>query len=294
MDKALLTAIIAVVLISVFFSCAPKPPSMRQGATIAPNQLKGRVVTAKIDLPLRKGMVVYGNGEIDFGVYRDKLEVFGPSIRRYERARITKVAQNDHQIEISLNKGGHNRGWGPKGPPRWKTRQQLNAEGALLFIDYRRPITSEDFRPEKVAHALRDVLEISGIPTAGHASTHPLQPRSQVQAEATLLSVEARPSRVIKGAPLDLSVHFEIKGGTNENPLALVIHRQVYQGETPLFSPPRTQQGNWSAGVHSAHFTLNVPGNAQPGVYRFKAWLSRAGEEEDAREVLFEVLSEND
>jgi hypothetical protein len=110
----------ALVLMSLLISCAAGPPPMRPGKTVPEGELVGRLVTAKIDLPLYRGMLVYGNGEIDFGLYRSKLEVFGPSIRRYERARITKVEQDDNRIEIRLNKGGYNRGWGPAGIPRWK------------------------------------------------------------------------------------------------------------------------------------------------------------------------------
>lgn len=80
----------AVFVMSLLVSCAAAPPSTRPGQAVPEGQLVGRTVKAKCDLSLLRGMLVYENGEIDFGVYRNKLEVFGPSIRRYERARITR------------------------------------------------------------------------------------------------------------------------------------------------------------------------------------------------------------
>jgi len=171
----------------------------------------------------------------------------------------------------------------------WKLPQQLNAAGALIVVDYGHPPTPDEVRPERVAYALRDVLEIEGVgaPAAARPLSEPMAPA--VATGVTLLSVEAQPSRVPRGQPLNLTVHFEVTGATTGQPLSLIINRQLYQGETPLFSGPRTQQGHWAAGVHSAEFTLTVPATTTPGVYRFKAWLSHDGKEE-TREALFEVL----
>lgn len=58
--------------------------------------------------------------------------------------------------------------------------------------------------------------------------------------------------------------------------------------EEQLFATPRTQQGHWAAGVHSAHFSLRAPPAAKTGAYRFRAWVAQGGREE-AREALFEV-----
>jgi len=287
MIRRILGLMTALVWISLLVSCAAAPPSMRPGAPVAADELVGRVVTAKIDLPLRRAMLVYGNGEIDFGVYRTKLEALGPSIRRYERARITKAKRSGNQLELSLNSGGW---WGgTKNSLRWKLPQQLNAEGALIVVDYGHPPTPDEARPERVAYALRDVLEIEGVgaPAAARPLSEPMAPA--VATGVTLLSVEAQPSRVPRGQPLNLTVHFEVTGATTGQPLSLIINRQLYQGETPLFSAPRTQQGHWAAGVHSAEFTLTVPAATTPGLYRFKAWLGHDGKEE-SREALFEVL----
>ena len=273
--------------ISLLISCAAGPPSMRPGQAVPEGELVGRRVTAKIDLPLRQGVLVYGNGEIDFAVYRIKLEALGPSIRRYERARITKVRENGNQLQISLNSGGW---WGgSKNSLRWKRPEQLNAEGALILVDYGRPPTSDDVHPERVAYALRDVLEVEGVglPAAAKPASEPAS--SAVLPGVKLLSVEAQPSRVNRGQQLDLTVHFEVEGATSERPHGLTIHRQVYQGEKPLFSAPRAQQGHWASGIHSAHFAITIPSATKPGVYRFKAWISHGGKEE-SREALFEVL----
>jgi hypothetical protein len=290
MVRKLLGLTVVLAGVSLLISCAPAPHHMVGPSAVIPEgELVGRVITAKIDLPLYRGMLVYANGEIDFGVYRSKLEVFGPSIMRYERGRITKVEQDSNRIEISLNKGGNVRGWGPAGIPRWKTRGQLNAEGALLLIDYGRLITSEDMKPERVAYALRDVLEIEGIGVTSAPEDRTASVTPAVLASIKLLSVEARPSRVAPGQTLDLAVHFEVEGASTENPLGLIISRQIYEDEKPLFSSPRTQQGHWAAGIHSAHFSMTVPANTRPGFYRFKATVSHSGEEE-WREALFEVL----
>lgn len=281
----------AVFVMSSLVSCAAGPPPMRPGKMVPEGQLVGRLLTAKIDLPLYRGMLVYGNGEIDFGVYRTKLEALGPSIRRYERARITKVKPKGTQLRISLNSGGWNLGLNPKGQLRWLRPEQRNNQGTLIFIDYGRPPTSDDAHPERVAHALRDVLEIEGIGIGAAAApislSEPVSP--SVLPGVKLLSIEVRPSRVMMGQPLDLAVHFEVEGASTENPLSLTINRQVYQGEKPLFSAPRTQQGYWAAGIHSTHFTLTVPSTTAPGVYRFIASVSHGGKEE-SREALFEVL----
>jgi hypothetical protein len=260
---------------------------MRPGQAVPEGELVGRVVTAKIDLPLRQGVLVYGNGEIDFGVYRSKLEALGPSIRQYQRARITKIRQIGNQLQISLNSGG----WsgGNKNSVKWRIPEQLNADGALILVDYGRPPTSDDVRPERVAYALRDVLEVEGVglPAAAKPASGPASPA--VVPGAKLISVEAQPSRVMKGQQLNLTVHFEVEGATSERPHGLTIYRQVYQGEKALFSAPRTQQGHWASGIHSALFTITVPSATTPGVYRFKAWISLDTKEE-SREVLFEVL----
>jgi hypothetical protein len=279
----------AVFVMSILVSCAAAPPSMRPGKMVPEGKLVGRLVKAKIDLPLYRGMLIYGNGEIDFGVYRNKLEALGPSIRIYERARITKVKQKGNQLRISLNSGGWNLGLNPKGQLRWLRPEQRNNQGTLIFIDYGRPPTSDDAHPERVAYALRDVLEIEGIGAAASPAplTAPVSP--SVLAAVKLLSVEVQPSRVVMGQQLDLAVHFEVKGASTEDPLSLTINRQVFHGEKPLFSAPRTQQGHWAAGIHSAHFTLTVPSTTAPGVYRFVASVSHGGKEE-SREALFEVL----
>jgi len=261
---------------------------MRPGQAVPEGELVGRRATAKIDLPLRQGVLVYGNGEIDFAVYRIKLEALGASIRRYEWARITKVREKGNQLQISLNSGGW---WGGhKNSLRWKRPEQLNAEGALILVDYGRPPTADDMHPERIASALRDVLEIEGVGLPA-AAKPPSEPASAaVLPGVKLLSVEAQPSRVMKGQQLNLTVHFEVEGATSERPHALTIHRQVYQGENPLFSAPRTQQGHWASGIHSAHFAITVPSATKPGVYRFRAWISHDGKEE-SREALFEVLA---
>lgn len=279
----------AVFVMSILVSCAAAPPSMRTGKAVPEGKLVGRLVKAKIDLPLYRGMLIYGNGEIDFGVYRSKLEALGPSIRIYERARITKVKQKGNQLRISLNSGGWNLGLNPKGQLRWLRPEQRNNQGTLIFIDYGRPPTSEDAHPERVAYVLRDVLEIEGIGVAASTAPLPAPASPAVLSSVKLLSMEARPSRVEAGQALDLTVHFEVEGASTENPLGLTIHRQVYLGEKPLFSAPKIQQGHWASGIHSAHFNFNIPSSATPGVYRFHASISHGGKEE-SREALFEVL----
>ena len=246
MIRRILGLMTALVWTSLLLSCAAAPPSMMPGAPLAAGELVGRVVTAKIDLPLRRAMLVYGNGEIDFGVYRTKLEALGPSIRRYERARITKAKRSGNQLELSLNSGGW---WGgTKNSLRWKLPQQLNAEGALIVVDYGHPPTPDEARPERVAYALRDVLEIEGVgaPAAARPLSEPMAPA--VATGVTLLSVEAQPSRVPRGQPLNLTVHFEVTGATTGQPLSLIINRQLYQGETPLFSAPGLSRGTGRQG----------------------------------------------
>jgi hypothetical protein len=144
--------------------------------------------------------------------------------------------------------------------------------------------------PERIASALRDVLEIEGVGLPA-AAKPPSEPASAaVLPGVKLLSVEAQPSRVMKGQQLNLTVHFEVEGATSERPLGLIINRQIYQGDRTLFSAPRTQQGHWASGIHSAHFAITVPSATKPGVYRFRAWISNGGKEE-SREALFEVLA---
>ena len=289
MQRRLLWLTVFVVGMSILISCAGAPPHMRPGAIIPEGELVGRLVTAKIDLPMRAGMVVYANGEIDFTVYRNKLEALGPSIRRYERAQITEIEREGDGIQVRLNNGGKG-GLIHKGHLKWLQPHQFNSSGTTIHIKYGRSSAESDFTPERVAYALRDVLEIEGVGAAATPAITPTDPVSAAVSEGVkLLSVEAQPSRVMRGQPLDLTVHFEVEGASNENPLGLTIHRQVYQGEKPLFSSPRTQAGHWASGVHSAHFTLTVPSTTVPGVYRFKAWISHGGKEE-SREALFEVL----
>lgn len=289
MWRRLLWLTFFVVGMSILISCAGAPQHMRPGATIPEGELVGRIVTAKIDLPLRAGMVVYANGEIDFTVYRNKLEALGPSIRRYERAQITEIERESDGLQVRLNWGG--KGWYiHKGHVKRIKPDRLNSQGTTIHIKYDRSPAESDFTPERVAYALRDVLEIEGVVAAATPAITPTDPVSAAVSEGVkLLSVEAQPSRVMRGQPLDLTVHFEVEGASNENPLGLTIHRQVYQGEKPLFSSPRTQAGHWASGIHSAHFTLTVPSATTPGVYRFKAWVSHGGKEE-SREALFEVL----
>lgn len=286
---------IAVLLTSLLLSCAAAPPHAGPGAGayVPDGTLEGRPVTAKIDLPLHKGMLVYGNGEIDFAVYRVKLESLGSSIRRYERARITQVKKKGNQLQIRLNSGGRTPGLAGRKELRWILPEQMNSQGTTILVDYGHPPTAADMQPASVARVLRDVLEIDGVsaPPAAASSAAPATP--DLPPGARILSVEARPSRVARGKELDLAVHFEVKGASSGQPLGLTIARQLYRGEETLFSAPRTQQGHWAAGVHSAHFAFTVPSTAGPGLYRFKAWVSHNGNEE-AVEALFEVVAGGD
>lgn len=283
----------AAFLSSLLLSCAPAPPRAGPGANVPEGTLEGRAVTAKIDLPLHKGMLVYGNGEIDFAVYRVKLESLGSSIRRYERARITQVKKKGDQLQIRLNSGGRTPGLAGRKELRWILPEQMNSQGTTILVDYGRPPTEADMQPASVARVLRDVLEIDGVsaPPAVASSAAPATP--DPPPGARILSVEARPSRVARGKELDLAVHFEVKGASTGQPLGVTISRQLYRGEETLFSAPRTQQGHWAAGVHSAHFAFTVPSSAGAGFYRFKAWVSHNGNEE-AVEALFEVVAGGD
>ena len=286
MIKAISEFTTVVVVLLILISCAASPTIPGR---ISEDGLVGRMATAKIDLPLRMGMVVYSDGAIDFAVYRTKLESLGTSIHRYENAQITEVEIEDDQINVRLNQGGKG-GLVHKGHLKFILPEQMNRQGTTIYIKYGRQVTGQDFRPEKLAYALRDVLEIQGL---GISSVSQPQQETMVTSNqasrATLLSVEVQPSRTVSGQEVDLSVHFEVEGATTQNPLSLTIGRQLYKGDQPLFSATRTQQGYWAAGVHSAHFSLRVPNSTAPGVYRFKAWLSYAGKEY-AREALFEVL----
>lgn len=288
-------AALALALVSLPLCCAAPPQNMRQGGSVPPDTLVGRVVTAKIDLPLRYGMVVYGNGEVDLGVYRLRMESLGASIRRYERARITRVQKKGNRLQVRLNSGGRSEGLAGKNALRWVRPEEYNGMGTEIFVEYGRRPTADDVRPESVAHVLRDVLEIDGVAAPAAAAGTPSAPAGVAPAGAAatpgakILSVEVQPSRVARGRELDLAVHFEVEGASSARPLGLIISRQVYRGEERLFATPRTQQGHWAAGVHSAHFSLKVPSASKTGVYRFRAWITQGGKEE-AREALFEVL----
>lgn len=275
----------------VLLSACSAGLSLQQDADIPGDQLVGRVVTAKIDLPLRAGMVVYENGEIDFAIYKKKLNQSMVSVHRYERAKITKLERKSSELRLRLNYGGRSTFLNSK-RGRWD-RTSKNYLGTTIHIKYDHPLSAEDLRPESVARALRDVLEISGIslvPAAVPAVPPPPTqiPGTDANRGAELLSIEAHPSRVNRGQALNLNVHFEVESATNKNPISIIISRQVYKGETPLFSAPRTQQGFWTTGIHSAKFSLPVPQKTAPGIYRFKASLSYDGNTSE-REVLFEV-----
>jgi hypothetical protein len=287
MFKFLSKLTLVLVTMVLLNTCAAPPPSP-SSSRISDAKLVGRLVTAKIDLPLRKGMVVYSNGEIDFAVYRTKLEALGSSIRRHERAQITKIKRKSDHIRVRLNKGGKG-GHVNKKALRWIIPELMNSKGTTIHIIYDHSPTEQDLRPERIAHVLRDVLEIKGIRSTPATQPRPAVVEPPVSSGATLVSIEARPSRVISGQSLNLTVHFEVEGATTERPLSLTIIRQLYRGDNPLFSAPKTQQGYWAAGLHSSNFSLTVPPTTSPGVYRFKAWLSYGGKE-DVREALFEVL----
>jgi hypothetical protein len=283
----------AALLSSLLLSCAAAPSHTGPGAKVPEGQLEGRSVTAKIDLPVHQGMLVYGNGEIDFATYRVKLESLGASIRRYERARITKVTKKGNQLQIRLNYGGRTVGLSGRNALRWVRPEQMNSLGTMILVDYGHPPTADDMRPERVAHSLRDVLEVEGVGAPADAAPPPGTASPAVPPAVKLLSVEPRPSRVVRGKELNLTVHFMVEGASTGQPLGLTISRQLYRGEKPLFSAPRVQQGHWSAGVHSAHFAFTVPPAAGEGMYRFKASVSHDGKEESG-EALFEVLTGGD
>jgi hypothetical protein len=278
---------LAAVMLAVFFASCSGPPSHVQDGGLPDYQLVGRTVESKIDLPIRSGMVVYANGEIDLAVYRAKLADLGFSIRRYERAQITTVRKRGDYLYIRLNHGG----FGPlahKGHLRWIQPAQLNAKGTAIHLKFGRPLTMDDLRPETVAYALRDVLSIKGVSAESAARHTATPPPPAGPSTARLLSVQAQPSRVVPGALLSLSVHFEVTQAAPAQPLDLTVYRQVFRDEEPLFSVPREQNGSWPAGVHAAHFTLTVPPAAPPGVYKYRAWLS-GGDGKTMKEALFEV-----
>lgn len=275
--------------LALLLSGCAAPPPQPDPRTIPPDQLTGRIVTAKIDLPLRRGMLITSDGAIDFAVYRDKMSALGPSIRRFEQARINGMESEGNRLGIRLNGSGRGDIF-HKGHLRWVQPSELNSLGATVFIEFPHPPDAADMRPENIAYILRDVLDIQGVNLGPAATADTAKPTlsSAPEPEASLVSVEVEPNRVAPGESLDLIVHFEVKGATSQAPLNISIERQLYLGSTPLFSAPQVQQGFWASGIHTAHYELVVPQSTASGLYRFEAGL-RVGDDLDRRDSLFEV-----
>jgi hypothetical protein len=255
--------------------------------------LKNRGATARIDLPIRKGMKVSWDGRIDLAVYREKLDDFPVSIRKHERATIRFFDFEKKSIRVVLNGGGMGK-MQHRGHLRWIRPEQYNQRGTTIVIDYGRPLTTADLDPDKIAYALRDVITIDGFEIRG-PRTPAIRSRNTVAASASasapvvrLVAVEVIPSRVRRGATVELMIRFEVKGAGPDG-ATVTESRQVLQGETGLFSEPKRGSGTWQDGLHSSSFEMVVPTVAAPGYYRFVGGVVIDGTTH-SRDSIFEVL----
>jgi hypothetical protein len=256
---------------------------------------KGVGVTARIELPLRRGLHVNPDGSLDLEDYRRKLSGLPPSLEPNDRAVITRLETKSDTIEVSLNGGGV---WGAvhQGHLKWYTdvrpdgRQDLRGAGSRLDVRFRRPLTSADMDPRVLAVALSKILAIDGFapPPPAPAARPAPQPPPQSRPQVELLAVEVDPPRVPAGRRVRLVMRLRISGLVGQDTLSIVEERRLFR-QSPSEAEPISRTASWGNGLHTTTWDFDVPMSVPPGVYTFAGALRWPGGAA-TREALFAVV----
>lgn len=259
---------------------------------------RGRIVTAKIDLPLVHypgGLWVFWNGQYDIDTYAESLKHGPASILRGQSSSIKEVRVRGKEILYDVGGRGLVAHW--KGPYN-KTPEEVRKHGSLVSVTFGRKLTAADCSIESNIRALSGVLEIAGVdapppPSGIPAAPEEASPKSAKTVDGArkessgceLISAEAQPNRVRVGETIRLIAHLSVSG---DSPVEVTELRQIYFEGQGLFSRPREATSSWEAGVHQSALTFAVPDVAKPGLYRYEVLVRGPGAEQ-RKGTLFEI-----
>jgi hypothetical protein len=259
---------------------------------------RGRLVTAKIDLPLVQspgGLWVFWNGQYDIETYAESFKHGPASILRGQSSSIKDVRVRGKEILYDVGGRGLLAHW--KGPYD-KTPEEVYKHGSLVSVTFGRKLSAADCSIESNIRALSGVLEIAGVdappPFSGiSAAPEEATPKSAKAVDSApkgasgceLISAEAQPNRLHVGETIRLIAHLSVSG---DSPVEVTELRQIYFEGQGLFSQPREATSSWEAGVHQSTLTFAVPDVAKPGIYRYEVLVRGPGAEQ-RKGTLFEI-----
>jgi len=180
-------------------------------------------------------------------------------------ARVTK-----DQIQVGFNE---------------KRGKVLNA--VLVHIMFDRPVTPEDFDPDRIALAVSSVADIEGFgPTealdealaeideaaqsvaeSSPVPNPPMAPAAPQGSTILRLAVEATPNPVRLGREVELVLRYECQGSSDLVDVTETWTLELDGQELPSY--PYTESVRRGSGPATASYLQPIPTSARPGTYRF-------------------------
>ncbi len=280
-------------LLALLFQPLQGQAPTKQEKKALEKKLEGTRITAKIDLPLLRSMVVYPNGEMDARIYREKLSKFPVSVHRFETATLRDISIKDDRLEVSINAGGLPRA--NRNVLKWTDPYKA---GTRIRIEFGRKLRSQDMDPGVVVTALANIMEIEGFDVA---AVRPVQaqveqgsapPATLALPTVRLQAIEVQPPRLAQGQTIQLIMWIDVKGMIGANRIEVAEELQIFFNGRPLLDPPRIQTEAWGNGNHSITRKFTIPATTEAGIYTFAATV-RSGAGSASKEAVFVVTGSN-